>query len=58
MKIIKIKNINVFTFDLPLKKGFVLKSIFIDSRKGALVEFETEQGAKYYGCLLYTSRCV
>lgn len=49
MKIINIKNINVFTFDLPLKKGFVLKNTFIDSRKGALVEFETEQGAKYYG---------
>jgi o-succinylbenzoate synthase len=49
MKIIKIKNINVFTFDLPLKKGFALKSTFIDSRKGALVEFETEQRAKYYG---------
>jgi len=49
MNIIKIKEISIFTFDLPLKNGFILKNTFIDSRKGILVEFETMRGAKYYG---------
>ncbi|MDD3520795.1 MAG: enolase C-terminal domain-like protein [Actinomycetota bacterium] len=49
MNITKINKINIFTFDLKLKKGFVLKNSFIDSRKGILIEFETSRGVKYYG---------
>ncbi len=49
MNIIKIKNINIFSFDLPLKKAFVLKNTSFDSRRGILVELETNQGIKYYG---------
>ncbi len=49
MNIIKINNLNIFKFDLPLKKGFVLKDTLIDSRKGIFIEIKTDQGLKYYG---------
>lgn len=49
MNIIKINKINIFKFDLPLKKGFVLKDSFINSREGIFIEIETSQGLKYYG---------
>ncbi len=44
-----IKKINIFLFDLPLLKEFVLKDSLISSRKGILVEFITKNSEKYYG---------
>jgi len=49
MDFVRINKINIFSFAQQLKKGFTLKGGLINSRKGIIVEFVSEDGLKYFG---------